>query len=86
MQSHKTMNNETMHKTTKIINDTKVVNMNTASTTDVEDMEVEVDSLGIETTDHVDPSNVSHVTRKDTDMQTIHTRTKLISNFVLTMG
>ena len=75
MQSHRTMNNETMHKTTRIIKDTKVVNTNTASTTDVEDMEVEVDSPGIETTDHVGPSNVSPVTRKDTDMQTVHTRT-----------
>ena len=71
------MNNETMHKTTRIIKYTKVVDMNTASTTDVEYMEVEVDSLGITTTDHVGPSNVSHVTRKDTDMQTVHTRTGL---------
>ena len=77
MQTHRTMNNETMHKTTKIIKDTKVVDTNTASTTDMEDMEVEVDSLGIATTDHVGPSNVSHVTRKDIDMQTVHTRTGL---------
>ena len=40
-------------------------------------MEVEVNSLEIVTTDHVGPSNVSHVTRKDADMQTVHTRTKL---------
>ena len=77
MQLYRTMNNKTMHKMTRIIKDTKVVDMNAASTTDVEDMEVEVDSPGIETTDHVGPSNVSHVTRKDTDMQTVHTRTKL---------
>ena len=63
-----------MHKTTKIIKGTKVVGMNAGLTTDVEAMEVEVDSLGIETTDHVRPSNVSHVTRKDTDMQTVRTR------------
>ena len=62
------MNNEIMHKTTRIIKDMKVVDTNAASITDVEDMEVEVDSLGIETTDHVSPSNVSHVTRKDIDM------------------
>ena len=43
----------------------------------VEAMEVEVDSLGIETTDHVGPSNVSHVIRRDIDMQTVHTRTGL---------
>ena len=66
-----------MHKTTKIIKGTKVIDTNAGSTTDVEAMEVEVDSLGIEATDHVGPSNVSHVTRKDTDMQTIHTRTGL---------
>ena len=50
---------------------------------DVEAMEVEVDSLGIETTDHVDPSNVSHVIRRDTDMQTVHTRTGVTSNSIL---
>ena len=50
---------------------------------DMEDMEVKVYSLGIETTDHIDPSNVSHVIRRDTDMQTVHTRTELTSNFVL---
>ena len=77
MQSHITMNNETMHKMTRIIKDTKVVDTNVASTTNVEDMEVEVDSPGIETTDHVGPSNVSPVTRKDTDMQTFDTTTEL---------
>ena len=64
-----------MSKTTKIIKGTKVISTNVDLTTDVEAMEFEVNSLGIETTDHVGPSNVSHVTRKDTDMQTIHTRT-----------
>ena len=63
-----------MHKMTRIIKDTKVVDTNASLTTDVEDMEVEVDSSGIETIDHISPSNVSHVTRKDTDMQTVHTR------------
>ena len=53
---------------TKIIKGTKFVSMNTSLTTDVEAIEVEIDYLGIETTDHVDPSNVSHVIRKDTDM------------------
>ena len=52
-------------------------------TIDVEAMEVKVDSLGIETTDHIDPSNVLHVIRRDTDMQTVHTRTEMTSNFVL---
>ena len=71
------MSNEAMQKTTKIIKCTKVVGTNIGLTTDMEAMEVEVNSLGIETTDHVGPSNVSHVTRKDTDMQTVHTRTGL---------
>ena len=52
-------------------------------TIDVKAMEVEINSLGIETADHVDPSNVSHVIRRDTDMQTVHTRTGLTSNSVL---
>ena len=43
----------------------------------MEDMEVEVDSLGIVTADHVGPSNVSHVTKKDNDMQTVHIRKEL---------
>ena len=66
-----------MRKTTKIIKGTNFIGTNAILTTDVEAMEVKVDYLGIETTDHVGPSNVSHVTRKDTDMQTVHTRTRL---------
>ena len=77
MQSRRKLSNETMHKMTKIIKGTKFIGMNTSLTIDVEAMEVEVDSPGIETTDHVGPSNVSHVTRKDIDMQTVHTRTGL---------
>ena len=72
-----------MHKTTKTIKGTKVVGTNAGLKTDMEAMEVEVDSLGIETTDHVDPSNVLHVIRRDIGMQTVHTRTKLTSNFVV---
>ena len=37
-------------------------------TIDVEAMEVEVDSLGIDTTNHIDLSNVLHVIRRDTSM------------------
>ena len=62
------MINKTMLKTNRIIKGTKVVNMSDSSTTDVEEMEVKVDSLGIATPDHVGPSNVSHVTKKDIDM------------------
>ena len=49
--------------------------MSVGSTTVMEDMEVEVDSLGIATTDHVGPSNVSRATKKVTDTKTVHTRT-----------
>ena len=66
-----------MHKMTKIIRGTKVVDTSASLTTNMEDMKIEVDSLGIMTIDHVGPSNVSHDTKKDTDMQTVHTRTKL---------
>ena len=57
-----------MLKTNRIIKDTKVIDMSLGSITDMEAMEVMVDSLGIDTTDHIVPSNVSHVTRKKTDM------------------
>ena len=66
-----------MLKTNRIIKGMKVVDMSASSTIDEEDMEVKVDSLGIAKTDHVCPSNVSHATKKDTAMQTVHTRTKL---------
>ena len=49
--------------------------MSVGSTTIVEDMEVEVNSLGIMTIDHVDPSSVLHAINKVIDMQTAHTRT-----------
>ena len=67
-----------MIKTNRIIKDMKAVDMSTGSTTVVEDMEVEVDSLGIVTIDHVSPSNVLHAIKKVIDMQTAHTRTETI--------
>ena len=78
MQSHRTMItiSETMLKMNRIIKGTKVVDMSAGLTNDVEDMEV--DSLGIMTTNHVAPSNVSRATKKVIDMQTAHTRTELI--------
>ena len=60
--------NEAILKTNRIIKDMKAVDMSANSKTDMEDMQVEVDSLGIMTTDHVSPSNVSHVTKKVIDM------------------
>ena len=47
MQSHKIMINKTMLKMNRIMKGTKVIYMSVGSTTDVEDMEVEVDSLGL---------------------------------------
>ena len=82
MQLLKVMS-KTTHQMIRTIKDTKVEDTSANMTTNVEAMEVEVDSLGINTTDHVDPSNVSHVIRRDTDMQTVHTRIELTSNFVL---
>ena len=67
----------------RTIRDTKVEDTSASTTISVDAMEVEVDSLENKTIDHVDPSNVSHVIRRDTDMQTVHTRTELTSNFVL---
>ena len=64
-----------MLKMNRIIKDTKAIDMSVGLTTVVEDMEVEVDYLGIVTTDHIGPYNVSHATKKVIDMQTTHTRT-----------
>ena len=66
-----------MRQMIKTIKDMKVEDTSAGMTINMEAMEVKVNSLGIETTDHVDPSNVSHVIRRDTDMQTVHTRTRL---------
>ena len=65
--------------------DMMVNDMSAGTTIDAKDMEEEVDSLGITTTDHIDPSNALHVTRRDISMQIVHTRTELTSNFVLIM-
>ena len=66
--------------------DTMVDDMSTGMTIDAQDTEEEVDSLGIATTDRVDPSSALHVIKRDIGMQTVHINIELISNFVLTMG
>ena len=66
----------------RTVRDMKVEDMNVGMIIDVEATEDEVDSLGIETTDHVDPSNALHVIRRDIGMQTVHIKTELTSNFV----
>ena len=75
-QLHKVMS-KTTYQTIRIIKDRKVEETSASMTIEVEAMEVEVYSLGIETTDHVGPSNVSHVIRRDTYMQTVHKRIEL---------
>ena len=45
-----------------------VDDMSAGMTIDVEASEEEVDSLGIATTDHIDPSNALHVIRRDIGM------------------
>ena len=47
--------------------------------------EEEVDSLGIVTYAHAEKPSASHVTKKVTSMQIVHTRTGLISNSVPTV-
>ena len=49
--------------------------MSADMTIDVEATEEEVDSLGIVTTNHVDPSNALHVIRRDIGMHTVHIKT-----------
>ena len=70
----------------KKIKDMTVEDVSVSMTIDVEATEVEVDSLEIKTTDHVDPSNALHVINRDIGMHTIHINTELISNSVLTVG
>ena len=81
-QLHKVMN-KTTRQTIRTIKDTKVEDTSTGMKINVEVMEVKVDSLGIETTDQADPSNVLHVIRRDIGMQTIHIKIEMNSNFVL---
>ena len=56
----------------------KEVDTSAGSTIVMWDLEVEDDFLEIVTTDHDDPSSSLHVIKKDTTMQTIHTRIELI--------
>ena len=69
---------EAMLKMNRITIYMKAVDMSAGSTTVMEDMEVKVDSLGIMTISHIDPSSVSHARKKFIDTQTAHTRTKPI--------
>ena len=63
----------------------KAEHTSSSMTISMEATEVEVDSLEIKTTDHVDPSNALHVIKRDIGMQNVHIKIELTSNFVLTM-
>ena len=82
LQLHKIMS-KTTYQMNRTVRDMKVEDTSAGMKIDVEATEDEVDSLGIETIDHVDPSNALHVIRRDIDMQIVHIKTKLTSNFVL---
>ena len=59
--------------------------MSAGTIIDAKVMEEEVDSLGIATYAHTDQSSALYVTKKVTDTLTVHTRTRLILNFVTTV-
>ena len=84
MQLHKIMSKKT-YQMIKMVRDMKVGDTSISVTIDVEATEDEVDSLGIATTDHVNPSNALHVIRRDIGMQIVNIKTELTSNFVLIM-
>ena len=65
--------------------DTTNYDMSAGTTTNVRDMEEEVDSLGIVTYEHVEPPSALHATKKVTGMQIVCTRTELILNSVHTV-
>ena len=82
MQLHN-ITSKTTYQTIRTVKDMKVRDMRTGITIDMEAMEEEVDSLGIATIDHVDPSSALHVIRRDISMQTVHIKIELTSTFVL---
>ena len=70
----------------RTVRDMTVDDTSVGTTIDLQATEEEVDSRGIATTDHVDPSSALHVIKRDIGMQTIHIKIELISNYVLTAG
>ena len=66
-----------MNKTYQKIDNMKAIDMNLGSTTIVEDLEVEDDSLEIVTVDHDGGFNASHAINKDTGMRIVHTKIEL---------
>ena len=71
---------------TRMGNDTKADDMSAGMTIDDKGLEEDVDSSGIATSDHVDLASVSSAIKKDTDVQTVLTRTELTLNSVPIVG
>ena len=67
----------------RMVRDITTDDTSTGTTINVEATEEEVDSLGIATTDRINPSNALHVIRRDIGMQTVHLKIELTSNFIL---
>ena len=61
-----------MNKMNQVTNTMKVGDTSAGMTIVVEDLEVEVDSMEIETIDHDDPSSVLHDIKKATNTQNVH--------------
>ena len=73
---------KTIQQMIRMEKDMTADDMSAGTTIDDKAMEEEVDSLGIATHNRANPPNASHVTKKVTSMQTVHTRIGLISNSV----
>ena len=85
MRLHNIMSKK-IYQMIRMVRGMKVGDMSAGMKINVEAMEEEVDSLGIATTDRIDPSNASLVIKRVIGMLTVHTRTELISNSVLIAG
>ena len=77
---------KTIQQMIRMDRDTTAGDMSASTTIDTQAMEEEVDSLGIVTPHCVNPFSASHVIKRVISTQTVHTRTELISNSVLTVG
>ena len=84
MQWHN-ITSKTIHQMIRMDTDTTINYMSAGMTIDAKVTEEEVDSLGITTSERVDPPSASHATRKVTGTQIVRTRTELILNSVHTM-
>ena len=82
MQWH-SITRKTTYQAIRTVRDMTVEDMSTDTTIDVQATEEEVDSFGIVTSDHVDPSSALPVIRRGIGTQTVRIKTELSSNFVL---